>query len=265
MNRNTLTTVGCGVASLVVAGITYACVYQDPTAVISNASPQYAVKGQSVSFDGTDSYDNDEDGASIASYQWTGDITASGGTPSASFASAGFKNISLKVVDDEGQDSKNNAYCEVIVSEVWEICNEWYETGDQYVPVGGSIYLYANSNPDNGLSYPYDLYYFPTGQPTWTIESKPPGSDPSFTEWTSGKCEGGGDDAITLYNLDKTGTYVIHAEAGPADSGDDINVIAVELRIESPRNKGDVSEYKDAFRSSTPYCFKNQGVASVVG
>ncbi len=262
MNRNTLTTGGCGMALLVIVGITYACVYQDPTAVISNSSPQYAVKGQGVNFDGRDSYDNDEGGASIVSYQWTGDLTASGATPFRSFASAGFKYIYLKVIDDEGADSKNDPYCVVIVSEVREICNDWYETGDQYVRVGGSIDLYANSNPDNGLSSPYDLYYFPPGQPTWSIKSQPSGSSATSTTWTSDKCIGGGHDGFTASNLDKPGTYVIHAQAGSADSGDDINVIAVELRIESPKSKSDVSQYKDAFRSTPPYCFENQGVTS---
>jgi len=140
------------------ASITYACfIDSPPTPVISNAWTQYAVKGESVGFDGTGSYDNDEDGESISAYYWSFEgerVHSAGGTPSHSYSSAGFMDVQLMVRDDEGtySDSEDNAHCEVIVCEVDSVCNESYETGTQYIVLGESIDLYANSNPDNGES-----------------------------------------------------------------------------------------------------------------
>jgi hypothetical protein len=132
-------------------------------------------------------------------------------------------------VEAYSSGSSDYDYCYVYVSEVDEIVNENYETGTQYVPVGGQINLYANSYPDNGQSYPYDEYYFPYGEPTWSITSKPSGSNQGLSTWDSGKCVGGGEDALTLSNLTVAGDYVVKAVCGYYDSGNTITVTVVKV------------------------------------
>lgn len=83
--------------------ITSAVTTQPPTAIIGGNSS--GVVGESLTFDGLSSLDNDESGASIVSYSWT---TSDGGSGSGNvfshtFSAVGNYTITLTVTDNEGE------------------------------------------------------------------------------------------------------------------------------------------------------------------
>lgn len=78
-----------------------------PTALatVDNNSPE---PGQEINFDGTDSHDNDCDGAEIVLYEWDFDFNGTfapdttGPTPAHTYPSEGIFLVQLRVTDDEG-------------------------------------------------------------------------------------------------------------------------------------------------------------------
>lgn len=118
------------------------------------------------------------------------------------------------------------------VCEVEAIVDNDYSSATQYVPLNGSISLYADSNPSTGTPYVDDRYYFPSGSPTWTITTKPEGAEnPNLSTWTTTKCTGGGTDAVTLNEFSAPGTYILHAQAGANDDGADITVVVFSATL----------------------------------
>jgi len=223
------------------SNIAFAC-NELPEPGIHNAYYQYICIGQPAQFSGYDSYDPDNgepqgEGNGIDDYYWDYDDYSGwhndGQTPSHTFSSIGYYYVQLKVKDDDDPQGESSWYdtCWVIVSEVDEIVNEDYENGTQFVPIGGGINLYANSNPCIPHPDPDEVYYFPSGSPTWSVESHPYGANPSLSPWGTQYCVGGGNDAAYLSGLTVPGDYVIRAKCGSSDSGDTITVTAVEVEI----------------------------------
>ena len=94
--------------------------------------PYFAFKGEEIEFDGTGSHDNDEAGESIVRYDWKFfdednwhiDL---GVSPKYIYSEAGFYNVSLRVVDDEGSSATNKTTATIYQPNLPPIIN--YVTG----------------------------------------------------------------------------------------------------------------------------------------
>jgi len=121
------------------AGRTLACDVT-PTAVITSPSWGYRVPvGTSITFDGSDSYDNDESGQCIDSWNWSfGD---SGSYVTHTFNTAGVYDVTLTVYDDEGWSDMTS--CRIYVVGVGSVTESVSGLGYIYTTVAVNAYLQA--------------------------------------------------------------------------------------------------------------------------
>jgi hypothetical protein len=63
---------------------------------------------------------------------------------------------------------------------------------------------------------------------------------------------------VYLYHLFREGSQSYPG----SQNSERVKVTVADVEITRPRSKSDVPDYNNAFRSSTPYCFENQGVTS---
>jgi hypothetical protein len=236
MSRYKLTSLCIIVLILLITGVIYACVDYRPIPYITNAYTQYAVKDQSLAFDGNSSTDMDSMGGlpGISAYWWRWNLGESynilaNSKPSHSYSSAGYKYVTLKVTDNDDYllcYDADAAFCEVYVSEVNNVAYWWWgednayhwDTGPVYIPVGGENYLYATSNPNYGPPEYYML--FPANFPTWSVT--PYGPTLTLQSYSGGDQT----DGVKVSGLTTAGTYTVSAKAGDSDTGDSISVIA---------------------------------------
>jgi len=114
-----------------------------------------------------------------------------------------------------GWDSSNSYVYVVEVDDIIKIIPEPVEAGPVYVAVDTEVTLKARPYP---RAAPY-----PSGEPHWEVIDWPQGADPSLSDYS---------DSITttLSGLTEAGDYVIEAECGDNDPGDNtITVTAVEV------------------------------------
>jgi PKD repeat protein len=92
-------------------------IYQKPTAIISG--PYFGTPNEEIEFNATDSHDNDEEGQSIVRFDWKfldeqkWQINLSA-TPTYIYTQEGIYNVTLRVIDDEGNFSINTTTVTII-------------------------------------------------------------------------------------------------------------------------------------------------------
>jgi YD repeat-containing protein len=157
MNKRYLISV-CFLSLLYVfVGSNYACSNILPTAVaVSDANsisdPNYVFVGDTVSFDGSNSFDTDGD---VVAYRWTfppeaytisGENTANA---KCKFYPAGSYEVHLKVQDNDGAWSENEAKCDIIVkAATW---TDWYVKTDGNDDDNGTSWNTAFANIQTGI------------------------------------------------------------------------------------------------------------------
>jgi len=92
-------------------------IFKDPTAVTDG--PYYAIIGEEIQFNATESYDNDENGESIDRYDWKFSDddewqNDSGAILTHTYSIPGKYNISLRVFDDEGASNINTTFALIL-------------------------------------------------------------------------------------------------------------------------------------------------------
>jgi len=127
---------------------------EPPTAEFS-FEPDPAVAGQPVEFDASESTDSD---GSISEYQWSFDgsdgyeVTTSEPTVNHTFYSTGYKNVRLRVVDDDGSSDQQGRDVQVVEPTPTAACSVSPTT----VTVGESVTIDARDS-QNGSYIDYDL------------------------------------------------------------------------------------------------------------
>ncbi|MDH4239891.1 MAG: PKD domain-containing protein [Phycisphaerae bacterium] len=213
MNRRLLTAVFILACCFLFVSRSNAC-EQPPIAEISNPYSLTVCVGCEVEFDGSTSYDQDEEGNSVEVYYWNYSEDSNwhedGEEPNHVFNTAGYYGVYLYVEDDEEVMSDTYDSCIVYVVEVDKIVKQG-STND------GPLFFC----PDDSVSLeakPYPAFAsFPSGEPHWSIESEPNGSNASLNPPS-------GSATTTLSGLTEPGEYVIKAQCGDSDMGDNIVV-----------------------------------------
>ena len=213
MNRRLLTAVFILACCFLVVGKSDACELP-PIAVISNPYSQTVCVGCEVEFDGSTSYDQDEEGNSVEVYYWNYSVDSycheDGEEPNHVFNTAGYYGVYLYVEDDEEVMSETYDSCVVYVVGANSIVEQGTtDEGPLYVCPDDTVNLEVKPNPS--------FASFPSGEPHWTIESEPNGSNASLNP-SSGSA------TTTLSGITKLGEYVIKAQCGDSDTGDTITV-----------------------------------------
>jgi len=210
-----------GIIALACVEDVYPCGVGTPKAIISSPSDGYVgYIGQTINFDGSNSYDTDEGGASIETYEWYADmggpVTGTGATWSHSYDDPTSElypyEVVLKIHDDEGQLGLD--YCDIYIQAVKSI--------EMYAPQDGWTCLASRSVTGSitilkGTKYEFRAVEcnmgkdWPTG-PTW-----------------SGVASGTGE-TITA-EFDTTGSHTLTCKCGPDDSGVTVDIEVVEPSV----------------------------------
>jgi len=231
MNRRFLT----GVVILACLTFSVGRVYawnQTPIADINDSNTPYSQSvcvGETVVFDGSDSYDSD---GYIVAWEWYVWVwigyweyvdTLSGEITSYDFDGiAGEYYIDLWVQDNDDEWClwEDADWCYVDVVEVDNVV----ESGTMDP---GPLYVCPNDTVDlEAKPYPVGAS-FPTGEPNWTIESQPSDANASLTD-TSGST------TTTVDNLSVPGEYIVNARCCCVDLGDSITITVVKVEITYP-------------------------------
>jgi hypothetical protein len=164
-------------------------------------------------------------------WDWTNngsyDHTESPGDGKAShtYSTAGTYTCKLRVTDDDDDCCCDGSGCDdktdtttltvrvVEVNEVVANVSPYDNNGPLYACIDGSVGLKAKAYPSGS---------FPSGEPDWTIESKPAGASVSLFPAS-------GSATTSLAGLTKSGTYVVKAKCGSSDTGDTITIKVIEI------------------------------------
>jgi len=119
--------------------------YYPPTA--EAGGPYSGDIGDSICFDGSNSYDNDEAGASIVQYDWKFYSTDSwrnnlGPTPCYTYTAAGSYTVTLRVTDNEGQTDTDTA---VVTISSTPSTDSWIIMDDVCITEGGREFAYLRA------------------------------------------------------------------------------------------------------------------------
>jgi len=219
MNRRSLTIFLISACCFLFVSKTEACEQlESPVAVLIDELKS-ACPGGELSFDGSNSYDRDEEGSSITAYYWYySDDPATGwfedvAQPSTTFNDAGIFYVYLYVIDDENEKSwPQYDVCEVRVFKVNDVIPD--KTSEC---VGQNITFTANAWPSDPPSSP------PLNCIEWQYCYRQNTTDP-WGDW--GKPEYGGDNTALL-NSTTPGYYKYRARNGPGDSWKESDVVTM--------------------------------------
>jgi len=131
-----------------------------PPTAVAEASQLSAYVGEAISFDATDSHDNDCGNLSIVTYQWDwsndGTYDQYGALADHSWSAEGTYNVQLKVTDDEGEADTLDVPLEITVLGPIppEACAS-YEPQDPAIPCE-IIYFDASCSTDDGTIVLYE-------------------------------------------------------------------------------------------------------------
>jgi len=226
MNRRFLTIVFISACCFLVVSKTDACEQLESPVAVLNPELQSACPGDELSFDGSTSYDRDEEGSSITAYYWYySDDPATGwfedvAQPSTTFNDPGIFYVYLYVIDDETEKSwPQYDVCEVRVFKVNDVIPD--KTSEC---VGQNITFTANAWPSDPPSSP------PLNCIEWQYCYRQNTTDP-WGDW--GKPEYGGDNTALL-NSTTPGYYKYRARNGPGDSWkESVAVTMVQAKIDT--------------------------------